>query len=244
MHLYIDDVTVKYGSTVAVQDANLVLSSGVHALLGPNGAGKSSLLEVIATLRKPSSGSFRFTDNDSDSVNRNDYIGMNLRHILGYLPQENLPKSHFTVREHLAYMCWLKQIPDENVPAEDDRLIKLAELSDKADATIASLSGGMRRRVRIASALVGSPRLLILDQASAGLDMAQRDSLRRIVATVAHNAVVLTSIHIVEDIIDIANTLTVMSRGAFMFSGGWDEFCHTRQLPELKAQYLELVGER
>ena len=130
------------------------------------------------------------------------------------------------------------------MPAEDDRLIKLAELSDKADATIASLSGGMRRRVRIASALVGSPRLLILDQASAGLDMAQRDSLRRIVATVAHNAVVLTSIHIVEDIIDIANTLTVMSRGAFMFSGGWDEFCHTRQLPELKAQYLELVGER
>ena len=74
--------------------------------------------------------------------------------------------------------------------------------------------------------------------------MAQRDSLRRIVATVARDAIVLTSTHIVEDIIDIADTLTVMSRGTFMFSGGWDEFCHTRQLPELKAQYLELVGER
>ena len=244
MYLCIDDVTVKYGSTVAVQNANLVLSAGVHALLGPNGAGKSSLLEVIATLRKPSSGSFHFTDNNPDSANQNDYTGMDLRSILGYLPQENLPKSRFTVREHLAYVCWLKQIPDGDVSAEVDRLINLAELSDKADATIASLSGGMRRRVGIASALVGSPRVLILDEASAGLDMAQRDSLRRIVATVARDAIVLTSTHIVEDIIDIADTLTVMSRGTFMFSGGWDEFCHTRQLPELKAQYLELVGER
>ena len=179
-------IDATYGHSTALGQLSRTFDAGrVYGLKGPNGAGKSSLLEVIATLRKPSSGSFRFTDNAPDLANRNDYTGMDLRHILGYLPQENLPKSRFTVREHLAYMCWLKQIPDGNVSAEVDRLINLTELSDKADATIASLSGGMRRRVGIASALVGSPCLLILDEASAGLDMAQRDSLRRIVAAVA-----------------------------------------------------------
>lgn len=140
-------------------------------------------------------------------------------------------------------MCWLKQLPSPSVSAEVDRLIELANLSTKSEAKIASLSGGMRRRVGIASALVGSPRLVLLDEASAGLDMAQRDSLQKILAAVSAEAIVLTSTHIVEDVIDIADTITVMSEGSFVFSGPWQDFCGSRTISELKAHYLRLVGE-
>ncbi|PRQ10704.1 multidrug ABC transporter ATP-binding protein [Corynebacterium sp. 13CS0277] len=234
MSLLLDEITVSYRSTVAVREVSLELSSGIHALLGPNGAGKSSLLEVLATLRKPTSGHFTV-----DGLS-----GTAVRRVVGYLPQDNLPKSRFTVREHVAYMCWLKMLDPHAVPAEVDRLIDLADLGGKSDATIASLSGGMRRRVGIASALVGSPRLVLLDEASAGLDMAQRDSLRRILARVSDEAIVLSSTHIVEDIVDLADTITVMSAGSFVFTGPWQDFCGTRTINEVKEHYLRLVGEQ
>ncbi|MBK4143067.1 ATP-binding cassette domain-containing protein [Corynebacterium macginleyi] len=233
MSLLIDRVTVSYGSKVAVREASLELGPGIHALLGPNGAGKSSLLEALATLRKLSSGHF--------SVNG--LSGKKVRKILGYLPQDNLPKSRFTVREHIAYICWLKQIRSVDVTSEIDRLIDISGLGSKADSIVASISGGMRRRLGIASALVGSPKLVILDEASAGLDMTQRDAMHRILSQVSSESIVLTSTHIVEDIIDIADTITIMNKGSFVFSGDWQDFCNTRSITDFKNRYLRLVSD-
>lgn len=233
MSLLIDRVTVSYGSKVAVREVSLELGPGIHALLGPNGAGKSSLLEALATLRKSSSGHF--------SVNG--LSGKKVRKILGYLPQDNLPKSRFTVREHLAYICWLKQIRSVDVTSEIDRLIDISDLGNKADSIVASLSGGMRRRLGIASALVGSPKLVILDEASAGLDMTQRDALHGILSKISSESIVLTSTHIVEDIINNADTITIMNKGSFVFSGEWKDFCNTRSITDFKNSYLRLVSD-
>lgn len=232
MKLTVQDVSVTYGSTVAVHDVRWNLEEGVHALLGPNGAGKSTLLETIATLRKPQNGNITLGDAE----------GLHIRRHLGYLPQDNLPRTRFRVREHLAYMCWLKELPPKDYDCEVDRVLDVCRLSSYSDVRISQLSGGLRRRVAIGSSLIGSPHLVLLDEASSGLDVEQRDILQGIVETISREAIVITSTHIVEDIVDVADTITIMAKGEFIFSDRTEEFCAQRSLDSVKQHYLELVN--
>lgn len=230
VNLSLQDVSVTYGRRTAVDHVNWSLGPGVHALLGPNGAGKSSLLEAIATLR-PHGG----------TISLNDRVGPATRQDLGYLPQDNLPRSRFSVREHLHYMCWLRKLPTMSYQAEVERVIESTGLRPYADTSIAKLSGGWRRRVGISSALVGSPSVVLLDEASAGLDMEQRAALQRIVQDMGRHATVITSTHIVEDVVDIADTISVMHQGRFVFSDSMQAFSEMRTLHDVRARYLELV---
>lgn len=236
--LSLDNVTVRYGRSTAVDAVSLQLGTGLHALLGPNGAGKSSLIRTVVTLQKPTSGSVRFAgaswpQDGPAAVRRN----------LGYLPQDNLGKSRFTVREHLAYMAWLSEIPKDETAREVDRVIDLVRLGDRADTKIKALSGGMRRRVGIGSALVGRPGLVVLDEPSAGLDVGQRGILRDITRQVAEDAVVIVSTHIIEDILDAADTVTVMDRGHVVSHGTRSDFSSTGDLGAFEEHYLGLVSE-
>lgn len=232
MTLTVKDVTITYRRRVAVSAVSWDVGPGFHALLGPNGAGKSSLLRAIATLQPLNSG----------VVELDGLSGSDLRRHLGYCPQENLRKSHFTVAEHLLYMCWLQRLDDAAARPEVDRILQLIDLQDRPHDRISGLSGGMRRRVAIGSALVGNPGLMILDEPSAGLDMAQREGLSQILARVSRDAVVIVSTHLVEDVLDHADTLTVMDRGSFVFSGPLDDFAPVRQLDSVRFRYLELVA--
>lgn len=231
MRLAVDDLTVRYRRRTAVDAVSWQLSEGFHALLGPNGAGKSSLLRAIATLQ-PASG----------TVDLDGHHGEGIRERLGYCPQENLGRSRFTVREHLAYMCWLHRIPDSASPAEVSRIIDLVDLVDRANDHISSLSGGMRRRVGIGSALVGGPALVILDEPSAGLDVAQREALSEVLQRVSAEAITIVSTHIVEDVLDHADTLTVMNQARFAYSGAFDEFAGSRDLEAVRSRYLGTVA--
>lgn len=232
MHLTVKSLTVRYRNKTAVNAVDWDLGPGVHALLGPNGAGKSSLLSTLATLRKPTSGSFSIDGR----------TGADVRRTLGYLPQDNLGKSRMTVTEHLTYMAWLKEIPEHHTREHIQELLAIAELEDQAHSRISALSGGMRRRVGIASALAGHPQLVILDEPSAGLDVAQRDRLRSIVSRVAQGATVIVSTHIVEDVLSIADTLTVMNKGQFIYVGPWEEFGAGRDLAAVEQRYLQAVA--
>lgn len=232
MTLQVDEVTISYRRRVAVDAVNWQLGPGFHALLGPNGAGKSSLLRAIATLQPFRSGKITFDG----------HAGKSIREHLGYCPQENLGRSSFTVREHLLYMCWLHRIPQGAAKVEAERILDLIALPDRASDRIASLSGGMRRRVAIGSALVGNPGLVILDEPSAGLDMAQRDELTRILQGVSRDSVVVVSTHLVEDVIDHADTLAVMDRGRFLFADAFTQFTSSRELGAVRGRYLSLVG--
>lgn len=230
--LEIAALSVRYRSRTAVDDVDWHLSEGFHALLGPNGAGKSSLLRAIATLQAAACG----------TVKLGRRTGAGIRENLGYCPQENLGRSRFTVREHLAYMCWLHRIPDAGTGRETGRVLELIDLAGRADERISALSGGMRRRVGIGSALVGRPRVVVLDEPSAGLDPAQRQSLTGVLTRVAEGAITIVSTHIVEDVLDHADTLTVMDRGRFVFSGPFERFAGSRDMAAVRARYLQLVA--
>lgn len=231
MKLTTDQLTVKYGSHIAVDHISLNLGTGFHALLGPNGAGKSSLLRAIAGLTQPSSGSVYIDGRVNDPRSG----------LVGYLPQDNLEKSRFTVREHLAYMCWLRKVPQYKVSHEVDRLIELAGLADKADSLIKHLSGGMRRRVGISSALVSSPPVILLDEPTAGLDLSQRSACKRILHHSSKYSTVIISTHIVEDVIEDADTLTIMKNGVKEYSGPWEKFGAGRDINKLNTMYLDLL---
>lgn len=172
MALVISALTVKYRKRTAVDGVSWRLGKGFHALLGPNDAEKSSLLRAVATLQPMASGTVTLGDDNGHLSDTS------IRQSLGYCPQENLGRSRLTVREHLAYMCWPHRIPDSQSRTETERVTEVMDLTDRADDTTSSRSGGMRRRLGVGSALVGRPSLVVLDEPSAGLDVAQRESLR------------------------------------------------------------------
>lgn len=225
--------TIHYGKRTAVEEVSWRRGYGLHGLLGANGAGKTSLMRAVVTLQPLDGGSIMLGGAPVRQV----------RERVGFLPQDNLRRSRFTVREHLAYMCWLKRLDDQATTSEVDRLLRLVDLETRADDRIRALSGGMRRRVGVASALVASPELIVLDEPTAGLDMAQRDSLNELLHQVSQNAIVVISTHIVEDVLDHADTITVMNQGSFVFDGTFDRFSPTRELSTVRAAYLELVAQ-
>ena len=177
-HLTVSHLTVSYGRTCAVDDVSWSLGPGFHALLGPNGAGKTSLLTALATLVRPTKGAITLDGRE----------GKDIRPFLGYCPQDNLGKSSFTVAQHLEYMCWLRKIPSADTKGEVARILSIIDLEDRAGQPIRALSGGMRRRVAIGSALVGDPALVVLDEPSAGLDIGQREALTKILGCLLYTS--------------------------------------------------------
>lgn len=237
MDLTIHEVSVSYGRKNVVDGVSLRLHKGLHALLGQNGAGKTSLIETVATLRKPAGGSI--------SLQGATWPGddpAQIRRCLGYLPQENLGKSRLTVREHLEYMCWLGKLAPQSVSDEVDRVIDLIDLGEQSHSAIRSLSGGMRRRVGIGSALVGRPGLIVLDEPSAGLDLSQREGLRDIMRKAADDAIVIVSTHIVEDVLDVADTITVLNEGKVLRHCPREDFSPVGDLAAFENEYLRLVN--
>lgn len=196
--LVISALTVKYRKRTAVDGVSWRLGKGFHALLGPNDAEKSSLLRAVATLQPMASGTVTLGDDNGHLSDAS------IRQSLGYCPQENLGRSRLTVREHLAYMCWPHRIPDSQSRTETERVTEVMDLTDRADDTTSSRSGGMRRRLGVGSALVGRPSLVVLDEPSAGLDVAQRELLSAVLGRVSTDAITIVSTHIVEDVLDHA----------------------------------------
>lgn len=232
MELRVENLSIHYGRKVALHDCDLRLGPGVHALLGPNGAGKTSLLEALATLRKPTSGHVEL-----DGVS-----GTAMRPFIGFLPQDNLKRSAFRVDEYLSYCCWLKKISQADTDQEIQRVLHMCRLEEMAHTKISNLSGGQRRRVGIASCVIGQPKLVLLDEASAGLDPEQRSNLSDIVKEIGTSSIVLTSTHIVEDIVDICDSLIIINRGSLIYQ---QEISDRRQLnlESLKTLYLGKIHQ-
>lgn len=230
--LTLNNLSVTYGSHLAVNKVSWSKKPGVHALLGPNGAGKSTLLATLATLLKPSSGTISIDEHRSKTE---------LRKRIGYLPQDNIGKSRFSVKEHLAYLCWLKKISQKDTKLEIERVLDLVDLNSQANLPISHLSGGMRRRVGIGSAIIGNPKVLLLDEPSAGLDVEQRSNLRSIIRHISNDTVVISSTHIVEDILEDSQSITVMNRGSFLFDGARQSFTSSSNLFDFEQRYLEVL---
>ncbi|MBQ3153648.1 MAG: ATP-binding cassette domain-containing protein [Clostridia bacterium] len=204
--LELKNISKQYGKVQALGGVSFSMEHGVYALLGPNGSGKSTLMNIIAGLLKPSSGEVLF---------HGEALGAKREHFyrrFGYMPQYPAMYPSFSVLEFLHYVSALKDLPDDG-GREIGRLLERVELSDVGDRKISALSGGMKQRLSLCSAVLGDPELLILDEPTAGLDPMQRVALRRFVAELGERKTVLWATHIVSDVESIAREIIFMKKG-------------------------------
>jgi ABC-type multidrug transport system ATPase subunit len=206
--LEIRSLTKRYpGGTVALSDFSLCLGAGVLGLLGPNGAGKTTLMSILATVTKPTSGTFLWEGRDGARE------PLAVRRALGYLPQDFGVYEQLTAREFLTYLARLKGIAERDLPRRVGALFELTNLHGAADRRLGGFSGGMRQRVGIAQALLGEPRLLIVDEPTVGLDPEERVRFRNLLSEIAHGRLVILSTHIVSDVEAVASEIAVIRQG-------------------------------
>jgi ABC-2 type transport system ATP-binding protein len=213
-------VTKGFGSTRAVDGITLTFGRGVTGLLGPNGAGKTTLLRIIATVLAPDSGGVRVVGEDPARVEGR----LSIRRRLGYFPQEPGFYANLTAFAFVDYLAILKEMTDRRARHDDvTRVLTEVGLADLMHKRIKSLSGGMRRRVILAQALLGRPELLVLDEPASGLDPEQRLRFRETVSAVAEHHTVLLSTHQTEDVSALCQRVVVMDRGRVLHDGAPDQ---------------------
>jgi ABC-type multidrug transport system ATPase subunit len=215
MQLAIQNLSKRYANGVqALDNVNLTIAPGMFGLLGPNGAGKSTLMRTLATLQEADSGTASFDGldvlRDKDGVRR----------ILGYLPQEFGVYPKVTAAEMLDHFARLKGISDGKArKATVDALLERVNLAKVRKQKLGGFSGGMRQRFGIAQALIGNPRLIIVDEPTAGLDPEERVRFHNLLADIGRDVIVILSTHIVDDVADLCPSFAVISKGRVLLSG-------------------------
>ena len=217
MELLIDHVSRQFKDKIAVNDISLELTPGVWGLLGANGAGKTTLMRMIAGIMQPTSGRVVY---DGVPIQT---LGEQYRDIFGYLPQEFGFYQEFTVKDYLAYVAALKGLPKRQGWRKIHELLEQVSLPDACNRKISTLSGGMRRRVGIAQALLNDPEVLILDEPTGGLDPGERVRFRNLLSEFAHDRIVLISTHIVPDVEYIATCHAIIKGGKLLATGTTEE---------------------
>ncbi|HNA59042.1 MAG TPA: ABC transporter ATP-binding protein [Chitinophagales bacterium] len=217
MELVISNLSKTYANGVkALQDVNLTIPKGMYGLLGPNGAGKSSLMRTIATLQEADSGSIMLGDLD---VLRNQ---TELRKVLGYLPQEFGVYPKITAYDMLDHIALLKGIEKGRKEVVED-LLKRVNLWDVRKKALGGFSGGMKQRFGIAQALIGDPKLIIVDEPTAGLDPGERNRFYNLLSEIGEQVIVILSTHIVDDVKELCNQMAIIDKGRVLFSGRPDD---------------------
>ena len=198
----------------ALNNVSIEIENGMFGLLGPNGAGKSSLMRTLATLQEADSGS-TYLD-DIDILNS----PTELRQVLGYLPQEFGVYAKITAEQLLDHMCVLKGISNRKERKElVGYLLQKVNLYDKRNKSVKGFSGGMKQRVGIAQVLIGSPKLIIVDEPTAGLDPGERNRFHNLLADVGKEVIILLSTHIVDDVRELCSKFAVMNQGEIVYRG-------------------------
>lgn len=230
MELNIDRLQKSYGTNIALSDFTGVFSAGVYGLLGPNGAGKSTLMNLIAGNLKPDAGSIRY---DGADISR---MGKNFRAILGVMPQQQGLYPGFTGLRFLSYMAALKGMPKSRAKEQIREVSEIMHLSNRLGQKLGTYSGGMKQRILIAQALLGNPKVLILDEPTAGLDPAERIHIRNIISGVSQDKIVIWATHVVSDIESIAREVILLKEGHI---AAWDR--PQKLLYDLIGKVFELV---
>jgi ABC-2 type transport system ATP-binding protein len=213
--LIIKNLSKTYPNGVkALDDVSLNISNGMFGLLGPNGAGKSSLMRTLAALQEPDSGTAVLDEIDIIKE------PVALRKVLGYLPQEFGVYPRITARQLLDHIAVLKGIANKKERKElVDYLLQKVNLYDQRNKSVKGFSGGMKQRVGIAQALIGNPRLIIVDEPTAGLDPGERNRFHNLLAEVGEEVVVILSTHIVDDVRELCTDMAIMNLGRIVYKG-------------------------
>lgn len=222
----------------ALDGVSFSLGPGLYGLLGPNGAGKSTLINIIIGLLHADKGKVLWNGRPIEK------LGKEYRQILGYMPQQQTLYDRFTGRRFLHYFCALKEVPPKKTPAEVERVATSVNLLGELDKRLEAYSGGMKQRLLAATALIGNPQLLILDEPSAGLDPKERVRLRQLMANLADRKIILFATHVVSDIESVANETLLLKNGILVDKASPDVLIE-RYAPQktLENVYLAVFGE-
>ncbi|MFZ4521026.1 MAG: ABC transporter ATP-binding protein [Bacteroidales bacterium] len=219
MILQIDNLNKQYSNgVVAMSNVSLTINKGMFGLLGPNGAGKSSLMRTLATLQDADSGTVMLGEidvlNDKDAV----------RKVLGYLPQEFGVYPRTSAVELLDHLALLKGFGNRAERREMvNQLLNKVNLTEHRKKAVGSYSGGMRQRFGIAQCLIGNPKLVIVDEPTAGLDPGERNRFYNILSEIGENIIVILSTHIVQDVKELCTQMAIMDKGKLLFCGNTDD---------------------
>jgi len=256
MELKVDGVSKTYKNGVkALENVSLTIPLGMYGLLGPNGAGKSTLMRTLATLQEPDAGSIHL--GDIDVLKEKDAV----RRCLGYLPQEFGVYPRISAEDMLSHLALLKGVTNSRERREAVKaILERCNLYEVRKKALTSFSGGMRQRFGIAQALMGNPRLLIVDEPTAGLDPGERNRFYNLLAEVGEQVIVILSTHIVEDVMDLCTKMAIIHQGRVLYEGEpqaaitklegriWKRSIEKSQLVEYEKSYRivsnKLVGGR
>ena len=207
MNLTIENVSKVFDDKKALDSLHLEFTTGVYGILGANGSGKTTLMRILASVMKPSSGRVLL---DGQDISVLDY---RYRDVIGYLPQHVGLYKNFTAEKFLLYIATLKGLSKEDAKAKVMETLELVGLTEHAKKKVGKFSGGMKRRVGIAQALLNDPKILIVDEPTAGLDPKERIRFRNLISKISTNRIVLLSTHIVSDIEFIAKEVLILKSG-------------------------------
>lgn len=207
MELILKNINKSFKDKIAVSDFNVTLNNGIYGLLGPNGAGKTSLMRIIADVSNATSGEV-YLNGKSKSE-----LGADYRSLLGYLPQDVGFYKTFTAQKFLEYVSTLKGLEKEYSKVKIDELLKFVNLEKDRNRKIGKFSGGMKQRLGIAQALLNDPKVLILDEPTAGLDPNERIRFKNLISEISKDKIVILSTHIVSDVEFISNEIIIMKDG-------------------------------
>jgi len=244
MKIRVNSVSHKYKDKLALDDIDIEFGKGIWGLLGPNGAGKTTLMQILVGIQKPTSGSIRLNGREIEE------LGGKYRQILGYLPQKFGYYEDLTVANYLRYVGGLKGINRAKVDSKIDELLKVLNIYEERDKKIRKLSGGMKQRVGIVQTMLNDPKILVLDEPTAGLDIEERRRFREYIVQESINKIIIVSTHIVSDIEFISNHIAIINGGRIIDSGNteelkrkmegsvWEAIIPIDQLESTKANFL------
>ncbi len=236
MRLQINNLTKRYGQKTALNNFTYEFSDGIYGLLGPNGAGKSTLMKIITQIIEQTSGEIVA---DGRKIKKHD---REYRKLLGFMPQQQAIYPDFTLTRFLFYMAALKGLTKKQAAPQISELIKRVNLEDCAKMKLGGFSGGMKQRALLAQALLGEPKIIILDEPTAGLDPKERISLRNLIAETAFDKIVIIATHVVPDVEYISKEVLLLKDGQIIDSGAPSDICKAidNKVAELRIEQSRL----
>lgn len=237
MSLKISKLSHSYGERKALTDFEYKFEIGVTALLGPNGAGKTTLINLICDLLKRQTGTIEYNGKDILT------LGKDFRRILGFMPQSQSVYADMTAYEFMNYMAALKGIARKQRRAVIEDLLETVNLSDAAHRRIGGFSGGMKQRIMLAQAMLGTPEVLLLDEPTAGLDPEERVRLRTHISKMSKDKIVVITTHITSDVENISDNILLMNGGRLLFASESDEFIAGCGSSNLEEAYIRRLHE-
>ena len=236
MRLQINNLTKRYGQKTALDNFSFEFSDGIYGLLGPNGAGKSTLMKIITQIIGQTSGEIIAEDRKVEKHDRE------YRKLLGFMPQQQAIYPDFTLTRFLFYMAALKGLTKKQAAPQIAELIKRVNLEDCSKMKLGGFSGGMKQRALLAQALLGEPKIIILDEPTAGLDPKERISLRNLIAETAFDKIVIIATHVVPDVEFISKEVLLLKDGKIIVGGAPSKICRTieNKVGELRIEQQQL----